>query len=599
MRIQNILLPKVGICTDEKMFFRREKFFEKKIEYNYAEENIVFKENGKCNFNTYFNMLSIEKWKKYTNIGDISLNLYLEGHFEIILRNIEYIGNKIINKIVDSFYINVERKTLCAFPYKLYEYKGMLSFEIRSLKTGSIYYTGWYEADIDSSLLYETNLAINICTFKRELFVLKNIDILKKYILENRNNPLNNHLEIFVSDNGKTLSKDDNNKVHIVDNKNVGGAGGFTRGLIEVMNCKTYKATHVLMMDDDIVIEPEALYRTYIMLCCRKKEYENMFIGGAMLRIDKPNIQIESGASWNSGNLISNKNDYDMNKLKYCLLNEIEEYVEFNAWWYCCIPMKLINSNNLPLPIFIRGDDLEYGLRNMKTLVLVNGICVWHEAFENKYSSFLQYYIVRNLLYDNAIHCKDYNISSFIVYLYKIIARELVYYRYKNINLIFKAIDDYLEGVDFLCNQDGEVLHKKIMDKGYKALPIEKLNVRFHIVDYHNSMLETEKKLSKLIRFFTINGYILPTSNNGIKVVSMAQCRPINFYRQKKILNYDIISKKGFITERKVTELFITFAKLGKISLKLLFKFNRAKKQFKKESRILMTKAFWEKYLGL
>lgn len=34
----------------------------------------------------------------------------------------------------------------------------------------------------------------------------------------------------------------------------------------------------------------------------------------------------------------------------------------------------------------IRGDDIEYGLRNCKRLVTLNGICVWHEPFESKYS---------------------------------------------------------------------------------------------------------------------------------------------------------------------------------------------------------------------
>lgn len=93
------------------------------------------------------------------------------------------------------------------------------------------------------------------------------------------------------------------------------------------------------------------------------------------------------------GNLISNKSNLNMNVTWDCLFNEIEEYTEFNAWWYCCFPMDVVSEENLPLPIFIRGDDLEYGLRNMKHLILMNGICVWHEPFENKYSSFLEYYI--------------------------------------------------------------------------------------------------------------------------------------------------------------------------------------------------------------
>lgn len=46
------------------------------------------------------------------------------------------------------------------------------------------------------------------------------------------------------------------------------------------------------------------------------------------------------------------------------------------------MPMNLIDSKNLPIPFFIRGDDMEYCLRNMKDLILMNGVCVWHETFE-------------------------------------------------------------------------------------------------------------------------------------------------------------------------------------------------------------------------
>ena len=90
------------------------------------------------------------------------------------------------------------------------------------------------------------------------------------------------------------------------------------------------------------------------------------------------------------------------------LINEIEEYTEFNAWWYCCFPMDVVSEENLPLPIFIRGDDLWIRPAQHEASDLMNGICVWHEPFENKYSSFLEYYIIRNRLVDNTFHFPDW-----------------------------------------------------------------------------------------------------------------------------------------------------------------------------------------------
>ena len=87
--------------------------------------------------------------------------------------------------------------------------------------------------------------------------------------------------------------------VTIYPNMNAGGAGGFTRGMIEILKANENGAgvTHVLVMDDDIVLDTDVLLRTYTLLSLRKPEYADVFVGGAMLRLDRPNIQVENGAA--------------------------------------------------------------------------------------------------------------------------------------------------------------------------------------------------------------------------------------------------------------------------------------------------------------
>ena len=386
--------------------------------------------------------------------------------------------------------------------------------------------------------------------------------------------------------------------VHIVPNKNVGGAGGFTRGLIEIMkHHDDFAATHALMMDDDVIIEPESLFRTYTVLRCRKPEYEDLFIGGAMLRIDDQSIQVEAGASWNEGNLHSNKSDVDLSEINEVLNNEVEDYTEYNAWWYCCTPMSVVNKDNLPLPIFIRGDDLEYGLRNMKHLLLMNGICVWHEPFEYKYSSSLYYYILRNLLYDNSLHFPNYSKKSFIKRLWRQVAREVIYYRYTNCDLLFKGVEDFYKGIDFLKDTDGEQLHKEIMSLGYKAIPMDELHINYDLKSYNDSLNQESSTLNKIIRIITLNGYLLPSK--GAKVIPMSVCRPVNYYRVKTAINYDPISGKGFITNKSYKELFrICFKTLG-LTFKSLFVFDKAKKQFRDRVSEINNEEFWREYLNI
>jgi GT2 family glycosyltransferase len=599
MNLQRILFPKVGVCTEQEMYFRISSK-EEKAYYQPENERIEFSKRAEVYFDTYFNSFSIEKWRKYTKLNDVSLKLQLKGSFRITIATKEKIHEKVINKTIDQCNFKSEEKMEFNVNFNSYDEKGIYYFELEALEDNSYFYGGEYFTNIAEDKISEVNLGIVICTFKRESYMYRNMEIIKDNILENEKSPLSKHLHIYISDNGKSLdvSKIDHNNIHIKPNKNVGGAGGFTRGLMEILDSKKeYKITHALLMDDDIIIEPQALVKTYNFLKIVKDEYKEAFIGGAMLRIDEQSIQVESGGAWNAGTLNSLKQGLDLRQVDSILYNEIEEYSEFNAWWYCCFPIDVVTKENLPLPIFIRGDDVEYGLRNMKKLILLNGICVWHEPFENKYSSFLEYYIVRNLLIDNALHFVDYSKFQYLKFLFKRITRETLYYRYKNVDLIYRATKDFYRGIDWLKEQDGELLHKEIMDSGYKAQSVEELNIPFNYQVYDNSLNRYESKSKRLKRFLSLNGLLLKANRDNI--VSMAQCTPANYYRAKRVLNYDVTTKKAFITEKSYKEIFRVYFKFIGIIFETLTKYDVTKKNYNTRIKEITNMDFWRKYLNL
>ena len=599
MNLQRILFPKVGVCTEQEMYFRISSK-EEKAYYQPENERIEFSKRAEVYFDTYFNSFSIEKWRKYTKLNDVSLKLQLKGSFRITIATKEKIHEKVINKTIDQCNFKSEEKMEFNVNFNSYDEKGIYYFELEALEDNSYFYGGEYFTNIAEDKISEVNLGIVICTFKREAYMYRNMEIIKDNILENEKSPLSKHLHIYISDNGKSLdvSKIDHNNIHIKPNKNVGGAGGFTRGLMEILDSKKeYKITHALLMDDDIIIEPQALVKTYNFLKIVKDEYKEAFIGGAMLRIDEQSIQVESGGAWNAGTLNSLKQGLDLRQVDSILYNEIEEYSEFNAWWYCCFPIDVVTKENLPLPIFIRGDDVEYGLRNMKKLILLNGICVWHEPFENKYSSFLEYYIVRNLLIDNALHFVDYSKFQYLKFLFKRITRETLYYRYKNVDLIYRATKDFYRGIDWLKEQDGELLHKEIMDSGYKAQSVEELNIPFNYQVYDNSLNRYESKSKRLKRFLSLNGLLLKANRDNI--VSMAQCTPANYYRAKRVLNYDVTTKKAFITEKSYKEIFRVYFKFIGIIFETLTKYDVTKKNYNTRIKEITNMDFWRKYLNL
>lgn len=595
MKLQNILMPQSNVCIQQDMYFRLNQY----AHMANCHQEIYFETGGDAWFDTYFNSFSIEKWRKYTKIGQVSVSLYLQGDLEIQLFSKEKIHGCITEKELSITKFSSETPEWITLPFFSYEEKGMYALRLEGISDGARFLGGFYSGEIEEKDCFPVQIAINICTFRREAFVKRNLDILNQKILENQEHPLYRNLQIFISDNGKTLDIDSlsSEKIHIVPNKNVGGAGGFTRGLLEIMHCASFRATHALFMDDDVLIEPESLFRTYMLLHTIKDQYKDAFIGGAMLRLDQQNVQVEAGAAWYAGSLASRKSNLNLNSVDACLYNEIEEFYEYNAWWYCCIPMSVVNPQNLPMPIFIRGDDLEYGLRNMKQLILLNGICVWHEPFENKYSSFLEYYILRNMLYDNALHCPGYSKWDLIRWLCGRVIRQLMYYRYQNIDLMFRAIDDFYKGVQFLQETDGEALHQEIMASGYKAQPVETLPMPFEYPIYEYSFKENESKGKRMIRMLTLNGIFLPAKRANI--TSMAQCRPINFYRAKRVLQYDVTSKKGFITEKSIRKTIKYLFELIGVTFNIIFRFESAKKNFIKNASSLTNETFWYRYLEL
>jgi len=604
MEIQKILFPEIDKCMEKELYYHLERKSEQSREdlayCDCSKKKITFRRNAKVWFDSYFNGFSVEKWKKYTILDELSLKIVLSGKFKVVLIGREKIHQDIITTTIWEEIVQAEEPSEFVFHYRYGNGKGMYAFGLEAIEEESKFYGGYYCSDIDANKVRDVKIGIGICTFKRERFIEKNLRILNNAILENVESPLYGHLEVFIADNGQSLERDRlaSDVIHINPNRNLGGAGGFTRNLIEIMTHNDmYGITHALLMDDDIVMEPEALVKTYIILSLLRAEYKDTFIGGAMLRIDKQYMQAESGATWNGGYLRSLKANLDLRSIKACLFNEYEEYVEFNAWWYCCFPMTVVREDNLPLPIFIRGDDLEYGLRNMTNLILMNGICVWHEPFENKYSSFLEYYIMRNQLIDNSFHCQWYGAKQLNKTLLHHCLQEIMYYRYKNVELYLRGVKDFLKGPEWLMQQDGEALHKQIMAAGYRGQDLSTVNMGFRYEEYENSRICCDGKLSKIKRFITFNGLFLPAK--GDNCVPMAAARSIQFYRKKRVMQYDITAKKAFITEKSVGKSVKYIFKTFSLMLVVPFKIKNAQKAYRTEGLKLRTLEFWQGYLGL
>lgn len=606
--IQRIVFPVVGVCDCEQLYYRSSE----KIN-GIGGEKILLKKGQCVSFDTYINALSASKWKKYTVAQPpYSLKITLKGKYKVNLIHSylsyakEY-GKKqsvpiVHSDVEETRYVDcVEQQTL-TFPYSATS--GCLSFSLQAESDGE-FFAACYVCQVLEDIR-NINLGVGICTYKREEYVKNNMEILRKSVFENRDSVLFENLHVFISDNASTLPTDmANENVRLFVNKNAGGSGGFTRCMIEAIKYNETASrilTHFVLMDDDVRFDPISLERTYILLTLMKDDYLNSFIGGAMFRMAEPSVQYASGEYWfeNKCDVIKTYNlNADMTEISNVVKNEVITDANYQGWWFCAIPMSVISKDNLPLPFFIKYDDIEYSLRNNKELILLNGINVWHESFESKYSAQNVYYTVRNYLITAAARNAQITKEDFALHMRISYRHYACNYKYLEIEHFCNAVDDFLKGVDYLKNLDLETMHKNVMPQGYKMVDVSELPVP---VTKERYLRDTEYSqpfgmLKRLLAKYTANGLIFPA--RGYSVVGMWDGSHEQTYRKKFLVRYEPNTNKGFVLNRSLKKFLKASRHYNRTKRNFTKKFDKAFNEYKARWRELCTLDVWQKLLDL
>lgn len=311
----------------------------------------------------------------------------------------------------------------------------------------------------------QVKLALNICTYKREQILLKNLNVLKESEFFNSTNThYYNKLEIFVVDNASELSIESFPKLHLFHNPNTGGSGGFQRGIEEIRKYDDF--SHVIFMDDDVSFEMSSFYLLYDFLESVDIENSDRPIAGRMFDKDNPNIQWTAAEKWNSGDIkhveflrdISDPNNpYFPGKVNY------DADADYGGFWFCCYPYCFVKEHDL-FPFFLHCDDVEYGLRCGRNPIIIEGVQVWHETWEKRMTPSIIYYDVRNALFVNSMY-------GLLADTYKIlgdIQRKCDYYIEINNKLsaymLLKGYMDFTRGFKWLCSVDANKLNTRLIN---------------------------------------------------------------------------------------------------------------------------------------
>ena len=563
-------------------------------------DDIVFMSQGaKLDLKTYFNCFAAGKWRKYTKISTIRCEFLLSGKAEICVYSLAHDREKVNKKLLCSQTVDLKEAGRTQTRSIAISEGDVFAVEIKAEEGGACLYEGTWITD-DEIAQNEVNLGIGICTFKREAYVERNMNQLKAEILENEKALSYGHVQVCISDNAGTLVHDKiaSPSIQVVNNKNLGGVGGFTRDMLELM--ENPSITHVLLMDDDAVIAPGAVEKTYMFLSALKEEYKDYIVGGGLLRQDRPVLQYEAGAMWNDGDIAAHNHDMDMTQLENVICNEKERVTEYAGWWYSCIPVSFIKDKQLPLPLFIHRDDIEYGLRAEGKFIFLNGICVWHEAFENKLPGFLEYYDVRNLAITNAIHNKNYTAKQFKKMLFIQVSSNIGKYRYRYVDLNLKGAVDFLKGFQWFYRLDTLEYHKSLAKYNYQAVDAGEF-VGYHGMteeDLQPCQTEEDERPSaiiRLIKMMTFNGHFLPARKESVRVV-----RPnpniYDLFRMKEVIYVDSNGKAVHV-KRNLGEFFEAYIKLYKVFRLIDKHYERACKEFLENHKKIQSHEFWREYL--
>ena len=592
--IQQLLWPRPGICTDEAMYFRRDPA---KTSYAYGKDAIFFELNGTVFFDTYFNAFSVSNWTTYAVPAELFLKVRFRGCFQIRLIGYQYRNGAVIPYTLDVFDVASEDDDETVFRFVQRQECLICSFAMIAMRDNSVFLGGAYCRDADMREMSEVGLALNICTYHRERFVLETLRRLNVELMDISDSPLRNHLRVQITDNGQTLISKVQKLpwVSIVSQNGQGSAGGFARGQIEIARMAgRYGLTHMIFMDDDISLDPRILIRTYWFLRSLKKEYREYILGGELLRLNFPQSQVEAGAQWNCGMVVSTKPNLDLRRLDHILFNELPERVEYQGWWFCCVP--LYNNLRMPLPVYFRRDDVEFGLRN-RNFIYLNGVCVWHDEFENKPNPVNVYYDTRNRFIVNSIHCPEYDGGQAARDLTKNVVRKVLTQRYLEAKLMLRGAADFCRGADWVIANDGAAMYRELSDYAPKLVPLGECGKGFDLQDYEMNLFHIPIVSKKLKIRYWLLGFLLPA--RYIRSVPMFSPSPDSFHRVKKTFHYDSSSERVLVTEKKVRQSLIMLVRLVTVDVKLMKKYAGVTMQWKAGFDYYTSEEFWEKKLDL
>lgn len=252
-----------------------------------------------------------------------------------------------------------------------------------------------------------------------------------------------------------------------IQQANLGGSGGFSRGMFETL--KAGKSSYTMLLDDDAISETECILRA---LQFADYTIKPAIIGGGMLHLDNRTVLYTQGERFTRNNVwmkpsqnLDYNHDFAAITLQDCPERHQRIDTDYNGWWMSLIPTAIMKEIGLSLPVFIKFDDTEYSIRALEHgyhTICLPGVAVWHQAWHDKDPSrtWEEYFFQRNRWICGLLHCTRPSLRFAIEMLRSDLASGLKL-AYSAMHLHHMGLQDILRGpqyiVDSMPKKLGEV----------------------------------------------------------------------------------------------------------------------------------------------
>ena len=427
-----------------------------------GRRDVVVPPSARVSFASYFNAFPASYWKRWTRVQHVTLRLRVRGGGRVEVYRSKLNGD-IAHVNGEPIHSGDEWRTL-EFRVSLapFEDGGWVWFDVftenESLEVADAV---WLADDA----LPKQKVAVGITTFNRlddcvaSLIALGEdpavLDVISKvFVADQGNRKIREHERFGVAQQAL------GDRLEVIEQANLGGAGGFTRALYEsIDHTQPGFVDQILLMDDDIALEPDSILRSNAFARALKRP---AIVGSMMLNLQArsrlhTNAEVVDLASfvWRRPPGAVWDHDFATNSLRDTRALHRRVDGTYNGWWMCLFPREVVERNGLPLPLFIKCDDAEYSLRALAKdipTVTLPGSAVWHEPWTDKSDTkdWTVYFHLRNRLIMAALHAPHDMRKMLLAQGARTTARRLLSMEYSTVALELKAVEDFMAGPERL-----------------------------------------------------------------------------------------------------------------------------------------------------